>query len=298
MRYNVMEQQAESFLSRAVVGMRELPETEQTRKNNLILGIYSRPIEGLLVSCCHDLHSIIPFDHSFTNLNDRSNRFKAIFNYQSEDTDEETLSLYADYYHTIDFLSWCYNQRQPMTFRATDLVYPEVIEQSRIHQEWERRMGVFYTATACIAANDILYGTISLMRSRANGDFMDAEMDILDELNRHLCNRFHLAYPNGINRFMMDANVDPIAEKFSLTPREWEVTCLLMHGLSRAEIAGKLCISTNTLKRHVANIYRKVGVSNAQQFFAALSRVDDAIRHEKNATGGGVFLEKEPRHGR
>ena len=52
-----------------------------------------------------------------------------------------------------------------MVFRATDLVYPEVIERSRIHREWESRMGVFYTVTVCIASDDILYGTISLMRS-------------------------------------------------------------------------------------------------------------------------------------
>ena len=264
------------------------PETNNSKKDDLILAVYSMPINGILVNCCHELREIIPFDHSFTNLNDQSNRFKPIFDYRSEDVDEETLSLYADYYHTIDFLSWCYNQRKGMTFRATDLVYPEVIEQSRIHNEWESRLDVFYTATACIASNDILYGTISLMRSKEHGDFTDAEMKDFDEVNRHLCNRFHLAYPNGVNRFMLDASTDPLAARFSLTPREWEVTCLMMHGLSRSDIAEKLCISTNTLKRHVANIYRKVGVSNATQFFAVLSHADKELENEKNAGGGGV----------
>ncbi len=276
--------------------MQEEPEIKRSKKSDLILGVYSLPIENLLVECCRGLREIVPFDRSFTNLNDRSNRFKSIFNYQSEDTDEEMLAQYADYYHTIDFLSWCYNQRQPMVFRATDLVYPEVIERSRIHREWESRMGVFYTVTVCIASDDILYGTISLMRSKSHGNFTDAEVGILDDVNQHLCNRFHLTYPNGVNRFMMDASVDPIAERFSLTPREWEVTCLLMHGLSRAEIAGKLCISTNTLKRHVANIYRKVGVSNVQRLFAALSHADAAAAREGGASGkgGGALSKRKP----
>lgn len=265
--------------------MQCLFEAKRSKKSDLILDIYNLPMEDLLVSCCHRLREILPFDRSFTNLNDQSNKFKSFFNCQSEDTDDDTLSLYASYYHTIDFLSWCYNQREPMTFRATDLVYPEVIEESRIHKEWQSRMGVFYTVTACIASNDILYGTISLMRSKEHGDFTDEEVNVLDEINRHLCNRFRLAYPHGVNRFMMDASTDPIAAKFSLSPREWEVTCLLMHGLSRAEIAEKLCISTNTLKRHVANIYRKVGVSNARQFFAALSRADSDVENTVNIMG-------------
>ncbi len=266
--------------------MQVTSETRRAKENELILGIYNLPIETLLVSCCHELGEIIPYDHSFSNLNDRSNRFKAIFNCKSEDTDDETLDLYENYYHTIDFLSWCYNQAQPMVFRATDLVYPEVIEESRIHKEWQSRIGIFYTVTACIASNGILYGTISLMRSKAHGDFTDDEMDVLGEINNHLCNRFKLAYPNGVNRFMMDSSTDPIAAKFSLTPREWEVTCLLIHGMSRADIAKKLCISTNTLKRHVANIYRKVGVSNAGQFFAALSNVEKSVE-SRNEAGGG-----------
>ena len=102
------------------------------KQNEIIIGIYTTPVEDLLISCCEGLREIIPFDHSYTALNDQSDRFKAAFNYQSMDTDEETTALYADYYHTIDYLSWFYNQGIPATVRSTDLVPPEVIEQSRI----------------------------------------------------------------------------------------------------------------------------------------------------------------------
>ena len=196
------------------------------------------------------------------------------------DTDEETTALYADYYHTIDYLSWFYNQGIPATVRSTDLVPPEVIEQSRIHQEWESRMGIFYTATACIAADNILFGTISLMRAKEQGNFSDEEMRILNEVNEHLCNRFRLAYPNGVNRFMMDCNVDSIIATYSLSQREWEVCSLLVKGMSRGEIADSLSISKNTLKHHVASIYRKMHVSNGMQFFAAFNR---ALKNNDNS---------------
>ncbi len=153
------------------------------------------------------------------------------------------------------------------------MIHPDVIEKSRIHQEWENRLGIFYTATACVATDNILFGTISLMRSKEQGNFSDEEMRVFDEINEHLCNRFRLAYPNGVNRFMMDCNVDRIIAAYSLTPREWEVSSLLVKGVSRAEIADRLSISKNTLKHHIANIYRKMHVSNAMQFFAAFNRV-------------------------
>lgn len=268
--------------------MVKTPSEIRKLENDLVLAIYSLPIGSLLVDCCRELSGIIPFDHSFTNLNDHTNEFRTIFNYRSDDTDDETLSLYANYYYEIDFLSWCYKQREAMTFRSTDLVSPEVIEKSRIHREWESRIDVFYTATACIAADDILYGTISLMRSKLHGDFTDDEMAVLDDVNQHLCNRFRLTFPNGVNRLMMDASVDPIAAKFSLTPREWEITCFLMQGYSRASIAEKLCISINTLKKHVSNIYRKMGVNNTRQFFVELGHAEKEPLMDSDLRRGGV----------
>lgn len=257
-------------------------------ENDLVLNIYSLPIGNLLIDCCRGLKSIVSFDHSFTNLNDQTNEFRAIFNCRSDDIDEETLSLYANRYHEIDFLSWFYRQREAMAFRSTDLISPDVIEKSRIHREWESRIDVFYTATACIAADDILYGTISLMRSKEHGDFADEEMAILEEVNQHLCNRFRLAFPNGVNRLMMDASIDPIAAKFSLTSREWEITCFLMQGYSRSSIAEKLCISVNALKKHVSNIYRKMNVNSTRQFFAELGRAEkESFLDEDSRRGGG-----------
>lgn len=251
------------------------------KQNDLILKLYTTPMEDLLVTCCDGLRGIIPFDHSYTALNDQSDSHKSAFNYRSTDTDDELTALYANYYHAIDYLSWYYNQCLPMTVRSTDLMRPEVIEQSRIHQEWESRLGIFYTATACIAADGILFGTISLMRSKEHGDFTDEEMRVLEEVNEHLCSRFRLVYPNGVNRFMMDCDTDPIVAAYSLSPREWEVACLLVKGMSRVEIADKLSISRNTLKRHIANIYHKMGVSNEMQFFAALNRVRDGGGSQK-----------------
>jgi LuxR family maltose regulon positive regulatory protein len=47
-----------------------------------------------------------------------------------------------------------------------------------------------------------------------------------------------------------------------LTPREIEVLELLAAGLTNREIADRLVISAETVKKHTGNIYGKLGVSN------------------------------------
>jgi DNA-binding CsgD family transcriptional regulator len=52
----------------------------------------------------------------------------------------------------------------------------------------------------------------------------------------------------------------PVVE--SLTPREVEVLHLLAEGLPNKAIAGRLAISDQTVKFHVASIYGKLGAAN------------------------------------
>jgi LuxR family maltose regulon positive regulatory protein len=54
----------------------------------------------------------------------------------------------------------------------------------------------------------------------------------------------------------------------TLTKREREVLQLISEGLSNREIAGKLVLALNTVKRHTSNIYGKLGVSSRTQAIA------------------------------
>jgi LuxR family maltose regulon positive regulatory protein len=56
--------------------------------------------------------------------------------------------------------------------------------------------------------------------------------------------------------------VEPLSE------RELEVLSLIAEGLSNAEIADKLVIAQGTVKRHINNIYGKLGVQSRTQAVA------------------------------
>lgn len=56
-----------------------------------------------------------------------------------------------------------------------------------------------------------------------------------------------------------------IEEKTALTPREMEILTLVSMGSTNEEIAGKMFISTNTVKTHLYKIFKKINVGNRLQ---------------------------------
>jgi ATP/maltotriose-dependent transcriptional regulator MalT len=59
-----------------------------------------------------------------------------------------------------------------------------------------------------------------------------------------------------------------------LTPREREVLRLMVQGVSNREIARRLVLSVNTVKKHVLNIYGKLNVQNRAQAIARAWEID------------------------
>lgn len=77
----------------------------------------------------------------------------------------------------------------------------------------------------------------------------------------------------------LPAPPDPIAaacsqlvERYALSSREREVLELLARGNTRASIAEKLCISENTARVHVKNIYSKLRIHSKQQLIDMVER--------------------------
>ncbi len=63
-----------------------------------------------------------------------------------------------------------------------------------------------------------------------------------------------------------------IAEAFALSPREHEVLKLLLLGKNADEIAIELVISTNTVRTHTKNIYKKTGIHQRGELYELASR--------------------------
>lgn len=57
-----------------------------------------------------------------------------------------------------------------------------------------------------------------------------------------------------------------------LTPRELEVTKMLARGLTNAEIAEEMFVSTRTVTTHLSNIFAKLEVSNRSRAVAVATQ--------------------------
>jgi DNA-binding NarL/FixJ family response regulator len=62
--------------------------------------------------------------------------------------------------------------------------------------------------------------------------------------------------------FLRSSRSAPVREKSVLTRREQEILQLVAEGLSNQKIAKQLWVTEQTVKFHLSNIYRKLGVAN------------------------------------
>jgi len=69
---------------------------------------------------------------------------------------------------------------------------------------------------------------------------------------------------------LIGADLSGLEARYGISPREKEIISLVITGRSNREITEALFISTDTVKKHLYNIYRKMGVKNRVQLVNAV----------------------------
>jgi DNA-binding CsgD family transcriptional regulator len=136
--------------------------------------------------------------------------------------------------------------------RLSDVIGARQLAGTRVHADWFRPAGVVAELEAGIAPSRVR--TRNFVLDRSHGDFSDRDLAVLERV------RPHLALIHETARLRQDvAGVAP-PETGRLSPREEEVLELVAAGLTNAEIAERLWISPGTVKKHLDNIYDRLGV--------------------------------------
>ena len=89
---------------------------------------------------------------------------------------------------------------------------------------------------------------------------------ILDMLKDHLAYRLE-KYTLGMESSEEKLTISEAIANYDLSKREAIVLKELMSGKENTVICEELFITTNTLKKHILNIYRKLGIKNRVQLF-------------------------------
>lgn len=177
----------------------------------------------------------------------------------------EQWESYANEFADMDYTRWTFAAPIAKAYRETDLM----IDETRINTPYYQKMfvsgNIHYSAILTIIHDSKFYGCINLFRKKDDIDFTDIEMLMLDILKDHVSYRLAKAYKINTLTDRNYPDKDKLTDIYRLTPREIEILFLLLDNIDRDEICNRLSISQNTLKKHTANIYRKVAVNSHRE---------------------------------
>lgn len=170
--------------------------------------------------------------------------------YVGTDSSESVL-----FWEIVDEHPLCRHQLAYGDFAATrlsDLMTRRRLLASRIYAEWFRPAGIEAELEIGIVASRSV--TRNFVLDRTSGDFSARDRAMLELLRPHLARIYEMTA-------MRRAGVAKDEELERLSTREREVLELVSAGLTNAAIAERLWISPGTVKKHLENIYAKLGVA-------------------------------------
>lgn len=157
--------------------------------------------------------------------------------------------------------------------RDSDFMSEQERTASPVFKEIYQPEGIYYALRIRLMQSERTIGDISCFRSHEQGDFSDRELEIGSVLARHLSLKYHYLLGREPRAASASATFPvPACDKTELlTKREKQIAHAILAGGSDKQIGDELCISVGTVKRHIANIYHKLGVNNRIQLLKRLA---------------------------
>lgn len=253
----------------------ETPTIELSQKswhqiNHLALSMEKlASADDIRMAFMEQIDAIIPHKKSFFDLGYMQDGIARFFDPISLNMSDEELNDYYEHYIELDFCAWLLPNDEPVIYRDSEIITDTAREKTTIYKRWMEPMGVYYSLGSTLSDNGILYGSITLFREKGN-DFTDEEVYILKLLTEHVTANLSCMYPNGIKKSPSYRYNDSVASKYNLSIRENEIIALVFTGITNKEIADKLFITENTVKKHLNVIFHKLNVSSRTQLVQKL----------------------------
>jgi len=179
--------------------------------------------------------------------------------------DPMNLQAYERYYQFHDPITPLM-QRYHVAVRATDVLAHEELRKTEFFNDFLNKDGLYWGVNLYAWYQGRNLGDMRIWRDRRRENFTQDELRLLDMLQP--------AFVTALVRAQGRKNPDmPAMNLLSqrLTLREQETARLVMLGLSDKEIARRLEISITTVRTHLDNTFRKVGVGTRAALVHKLS---------------------------
>lgn len=231
------------------------------------------------------LNSIIYKIYTMENFNQMRQQFleqiKMLIDFDSADfylaspNGEEKLAMpvfcnceddLSELYDNIDYSRGILYSGKSLIYRETDIISDEARVETEYYQKVYKPNNWHYSLQMILARDKQFVGVVTFYRTIGKDNFQYDDIFLLDMLKDHLAFRLYQQKKSG-DLLEEKLTVSAATEKYELTRREQTILQLLMAGKLNLEICDELTITENTLKKHILNIYRKLGIKNRVQMF-------------------------------
>lgn len=148
-------------------------------------------------------------------------------------------------------------QRYRVAVRATDVLPHEDLRKTEFFNDFLMKDGLYWGVNLYAWHQGNNLGDMRIWRDRRRENFSADEMRLLDMLQPAFVTALARAQRPGHDA---PETMNLFAQR--LTTREQDTARLVMLGLPDKEIARQLEISTTTVRTHLENAFRKVGVNS------------------------------------
>lgn len=242
--------------------MRALDTNDWMLLNSIIYKIYTTSsIDEMRTQFLEQMRMFIDFDSADFLLAspDGANKLVSpiLFNC------EEDMSIAYD---EIDYSRGILYSGKTLIYRETDIIDDAKRVETDYYTKVYKTNKWHYSLQMVLARKKEFVGVVTFYRTIGKDDFLYDDIFILDLLKDHMAFRLYQQKKSG-DLIGEKLSVSAATEKFSLTRREETILKLLLEGRDNATICDSLVISENTLKKHILNLYRKLGINNRVGLF-------------------------------
>ena len=148
------------------------------------------------------------------------------------------------------------------TVRMSDVIGRRRYHELSIFREYFHPAGLDHMIDMGLPAAPRRHRSFILFRRTGAGDFSERDRAVLEMLRPHLA---VLEARAALRRRLSEAlstqyGVGKSSAFIQLTPREREIVVLVAEGKTNAQIAAQLWVAPSTVKKHLENVYGKLGV--------------------------------------
>ena len=242
--------------------MRKLETNDFIVLNNIIYKIYTmKNFNEMRLELLTQLKLLIDFDSAdfYLASKDPGKLLCDPVTYNCDDN-------LSEMYEGLDYSRGIVSSGKTLIYRETDIISEEARMATDYYRKVYKPNNWHYALQMVVAKKKTFLGAITFYRTIGKEDFRYDDIFVLDLLKDHLEYKLE-QHANNADGSWEKLTVTETVSKYDLTRREHTILKMLMEGDDNEKICRDLVITPNTLKKHILNIYRKLGIRNRVQLF-------------------------------